>query len=316
MPALLKPPRLRPGDTIGIFAPARWVEDDVINTGRTLLEARGYRVKPHPQLALRDGQCGGPAEARAEALHAMIHDKDIRAIFCARGGVGSHRLLDLIDSETIRIHPKILCGFSDITGLLVALHHRTGLVTFHGPMMWGLAKGGTPLCLDHVLAVLSDDRDAMTVTAATPALQTGVAEGRLIGGNMHLLQSLIGTRDDWNGKDSILFLEDVDEPLYKYDRLLRQFHAAGKFSGVRGVIVGEMMRLHDGTPGAREAGQCPYGPDWPTVLRRWLPENIPVCLDFPCGHGARLATFPLGVQARMEVTERKTTLSFLEAAVS
>lgn len=312
----IPPPALRPGATIGIVAPARWPSQDLLDRGSACLERLGFKVKIHPHTAARDGRLAGDDAARATAIHAMFADPAIDAILCARGGTGSFRLLDAIDFDSIRRHPKIFCGFSDITTLLNAITQRTGLVTFHGPLLWNFARvENDARTWDDWLNMLMGDFPQAGKNYATQCLAPGHAEGKLVGGNLSLLRDLIGTPDDWRGQDRILFFEDIDEPLYKTDHTLWQLRQAGKFAGVRGVIVGEFTpHADDGNPSA-DPNDPPYGKPLVELLRAYLPSGIPVCMNFPCGHGQYLTTLPIGVHVAMQVTADHTQLRLLEPPV-
>ncbi|MFY9288875.1 MAG: LD-carboxypeptidase [Alphaproteobacteria bacterium] len=303
------PPSLKKGGTIGIVAPACHARSDWNKKGRALLEKQGYQVVFHAQNKLRDGQLGGPDKARAKALLDMFSDPRIDAIFCARGGNGSIRLLDKLDYKKIKRHPKPLVGFSDITLLLQSITKRCGFVTYHGPMMWNFAHKHDPRTLTDLLKLLSGGKkrsQSFKVKTERP----GHAKGILVGGNIALLQSLIGTANDWSGKGSILFLEDTDEPLYRLDRMLRHMMQAGKFKGVKAVLVGEMTNISDGESGHVRKGDKPYGKSLRQIILDVVPENIPLCFDFPCGHGEYLTTLPVGARTTLTLSKGKAKLSF------
>jgi muramoyltetrapeptide carboxypeptidase len=309
------PPALRPDATIGIVAPARWPGEDMLDRGRAWLERLGFKVKIHPHTAARDGRLAGDDTTRAAALNAMFADPAVDAILCARGGTGSFRLLDAIDFASIRHQPKIFCGFSDITTLLNAITQRTGLVTFHGPLLWNFARDGNDIRtgLDW-LELLMGNFPQTGKTYPTQCLTPGYAEGKLVGGNLSLLRDMIGTPDDWHSQDRILFFEDIDEPLYKTDHTLWQLRQAGKFVGVRGVIVGVFTpHADDGNP-STDPNDPPYGKPLVELLRTYLPPGIPVGMNFPCGHAPYLTTLPVGVKVAMQVAADHTHLRLLEPA--
>ncbi len=313
---LLLPPVLCPGATIGIVAPARWPTATTLKNSISWLESQGFKVKPHPQLAARDGRLAGNDLIRAEALTSMFADDSVDAILCARGGSGSFRLLDHIDFDIIRRHPKIICGFSDLTTLLSAITRRTGLVTFHGPMLRSFIRADTdPRTGLEWQEMLSGRFPSDGKNYSAHGLSHGQAQGRLTGGNLSLLRNLIGTQDDWNGQDKILFIEDIDTPLYQIDHMLWQLRQAGKFSGLRGVIVGEFIPHTDDHAPSTDPDDPPYGKPLPDLLRSYLPPGIPVCTNFPCGHGPYLTTMPLGVTVAIDVGATQTRLRLVEPAV-
>lgn len=287
------PPSLPPGGTIGIIAPSRWPEPAWLESASAFFQKHGYKVVVHQQCNLRWGRLAGPDQARADALHDMFRNPCIDAILCARGGVGSVRVLDLLDYGLIRQHPKPLVGFSDATALLQAITRQAGIVTYHGPMAWNFAQANNdPRTGQDLLKILSDAGRCFDRTwSDVEVLRPGNAIGRLYGGNLHLLTYLAATPFDLpEDEDIILFIEDVDEPLYKVDMLLRRMKLAGALRQVRAVLVGELVGLTDGED---NTDQQPYGPSLREILLQVLPE-VPICLNFPCGHGAYLTTLPIG----------------------
>ena len=310
----LIPPTLLPGATIGIIAPARWPEPAQLALGVAWLEAQGFRVKAHPHLTARDGRLAGSDSVRAAAINDMFADDGVQAVLCARGGTGSFRLLDLIDYDLIQRRPKILCGFSDLTTLLLAVRQRAGLVTFHGPLLCNFTRAdGHGRTAQDWRQLLAGQTPAGGKDFTVDALTPGRAEGALIGGNLSLLRNLLGTPYDWTAQDCILFIEDVDEPLYKIDHMLWQLRQAGKFDGVRGVIAGEFTPHADDVNPA--PGDVPYGKNLNDLLREYLPRDIPVCTGFPCGHGRYLTSLPVGIRAALEISPGHAHLRFLEPVV-
>jgi muramoyltetrapeptide carboxypeptidase len=241
----------------------------------------------------------------------MFADSTIDAIMCARGGTGSLRLLEKLDYKLIKRNPKPFVGFSDITVLLQAINRRGGFATYHGPMLWNLANEHDPKTLDDMLALIGNKKKSFKLQIpGVECICPGRAEGKLVGGNMTLLQNLIGTPYDWSGQDAILFLEDVDEVLYKLDRMLNHFRLAGKFEGVQAIIVGEMVDVKDGETGFARKKETPYGRDLKQIILENIPAEIPLCMDFPCGHGKYLTTLPVGAQASLNIGKRGVELSF------
>ncbi len=307
------PPPLKSGGTVGIISPSRWPEEDWLEAGRKALEQRGYKVVIHPQNLMRDGQLAGDDKSRAAALMEMFANPEIDAIMCARGGTGALRILDLLDYDAIRANPKPFAGFSDITVLLQAITSRCGMTAWHAPMFWNLAQSGNaPRTARDLFAALASDGRGYSVSCDEPlCLREGVAEGVLVGGNMSLLQYLIGTPYDWSGDGAVLFLEDADEPLYKIDMTLRHFAMAGKFKNVKAVIVGEMVGISDGISGSDASTDNPYGRDLKSIALDNLPPEIPVCLEFPCGHGSYTTSLPIGARVKASIEKTKTSIEAL-----
>lgn len=301
------------GDTIGVISPASATKDfQTLERGKRLLEQQGFRVVLHPQNNLSWGQLAGSDEARANAIMEMFSDPSINAILCARGGNGSIRLLEMLDYDVIARNPKIFIGFSDITALLHAFHTRSGLVTYHGPMLSSnFGVDHAPQTLDDFLKVLTQAGQETTLDfPGVEILTPGEAEGVLLGGNVTLLQNIAGTPYGWSGEGAILFIEDVDEILYRFDRTLRHFHLAGLLRGVAAVLVGEMTNVPDTETSFKRAGERPYGPTFRQILQELFPD-VPLAVNLPCGHGPYTTTFPVGAHARVVLDDRGLRISFL-----
>ncbi|MGE8620364.1 MAG: S66 peptidase family protein, partial [Achromobacter spanius] len=245
-------PALRPGARIAIVAPAS-AALNASEDAAEWLEARGYVAQVMPASRTRmsppyDYLAGSDADRLAD-LHAAFADPEVGAVWCLQGGFGSWRLLDQLDVRLLRRHPKPFIGYSDITALHLAMQRHVGFVTFHGPMLaQDLLAGKREPTESSVLAMVSGQIGPGAWIAPPPdalatELVSGVASGRLVGGNLALIAALIGTRNDIDTRDAILFIEDVNEAIPRVDRLLGQLAAAGKFDGVRGLLVGNFTRL-------------------------------------------------------------------------
>lgn len=314
MPAkpLLLPPALKKGDTIGIVSPGRWMPADELAMTASRLQKMGYEVYVHPQNATQHHQYAGNMEQRADAIEDMFHDPEIDAIVCAKGGTGSLWLLDILDYELIARHPKIFCGFSDITALLNGIHKKTGLVTFHGPMLHNLRPTKPDaLTWGHWEGVLSGDMTPLVLTKAEHAISpyiSGTATGRLVGGNLCLLSHLIGTATDFNTDGCILFIEDECEALYSIDRFILHLKRAGKLDKIKGLIVGEFTDIPPAT--------IPYGFSIEEMVHDALGDmDIPVVTNVPCGHGKTIITLPVGAEVELGVDPDAMTLRLTEPVV-
>lgn len=291
-----KPPPLRPGDRIGVVAPAGAIEAAAVTAGVRILEQAGYEVRLGDSVFKRVGYLAGNDAERAADLMAMFDDPEVDAVIAARGGYGSGRLLPHLDLEVIRRRPKIFVGYSDLTFLLMRLVQDAGLVSFHGPMLAGLAQhrdGARAL-----LALLSGDRSSWNLTAAE-IVQPGTAEGILVGGCLSVLVSTLGTPYEIQTAGRLLFLEDVNEKPYRVDRMLTHLRQAGKLEEVAGVVFGEM-------PG------CVADPNEAVTVRdaiaqAFANDPFPVVFGLPTGHGDGTVTLPLGIRARL-AGERLTLL--------
>jgi len=302
------------GDFIGIVAPAGPVDPAALKEGVARLQSWGYRTLLGSSVIARHGYLAGTDSERAADFNAVWGNPDVAAVICARGGYGVMRMLEHIDWDTVRAHPKFLCGFSDITALHVAMEKEAGLVTFHGPMAAAFGEA-TAYNTQGLQSALRRTSVYGTIPWPEPApgspsrvtLRHGTAEGRLAGGNLTLLCSLLGTPWEPDFTDRILVLEDVDEAPYRVDRMLTQLRLAGLFDGVAGIVFGD-------------SPTCMHGPEGrPSLtLLEVLEEvlgslRVPVVYGFPCGHTAYRATIPLGTWARLDTS--MGTLTVLEPAL-
>lgn len=315
----LFPPRLRPGDTVGLVNPAgaTWnpVDVDIV---REAFEALGLRVKVGRHVLDRHGYLAGRDEDRAADVDRMFTDSEVNGIVCIRGGWGCARILPLLDYETIAAHPKPLLGYSDITALHMAIQARAGLVTFHGPV--GIARWNRfnvdwlrRVVFEAEAVTFDNDRsfnaDQTLVQRENRirVLTPGAARGRLLGGNLTVLSAIVGSRylPDFTG--AVLFLEDVEEAPYRIDRMLTQLKLAGILDRVAAVVFGQCT---DCSPGAG------YGS---LTLDDVLVEHVQ-SLGVPAWHGAQIGhiteQFTLPVGAEVEVDAGAGTIRMLAPAVS
>jgi muramoyltetrapeptide carboxypeptidase len=313
---LLKPPRLRPGDTVGLIAPANATFVQVeLDVARETLEALGLRVKTGAHLLDRYGYLAGRDADRAADINALFADRDVRAVLALRGGWGSARLLPHLDYAAIRRHPKILMGYSDVTALLNAVHARTGLVTFHGPV--GISTW-TPFSIESMAAVIFEGD---TPTLANPVelrdglvqvedrIQTitpGRARGRLLGGNLTVLSAIVGTPYLPDAHGAILFLEDTGEAVYRMDRMLTHLKLAGLLGRIKGFVFG---RCTDCKPG-EGYGALTLDEVFADHIK---PLGVPAFRGAMIGHVDRQFTVPVGLPA--EIDADAGTIRLLEPAV-
>ncbi|UVL18769.1 LD-carboxypeptidase [Pseudomonas sp. B21-023] len=296
----LLPKALPDNARFAIVAPAGPARLDT-DKARRWFEDRGQQCRIYPGVLQADGYLAGSDEQRLRDLHDAFSAPDIDAILCMRGGYGSMRLLDRIDFELIRRHPKPLVGYSDITALHSALNRHTGMLAFHGAMLNADLLGGklepTVSSLFGQLRGRLGAGDAIDHPAAfaLTSVVSGVASGRLVGGNLSLLGTTLGTLAEVDTRDSILFIEDVNEPLYRVDRLLTQLRLAGKLEGVRGVLVGDFA-------GITVAAMTPL------LLDIFGPLGVPVLAGWRSGHCDPNVCLPLGAQVRLEAGAKRLVL--------
>jgi muramoyltetrapeptide carboxypeptidase len=305
----IKPRALRPGDKVGIVAPASNVNREMLEAGCDGLRRVGYEPFYFESILDRDLYFAGTAERRVRELEDMFARDDVRAIVCARGGYGSNYLPLALDPNKIVQHPKILVGYSDITTLVCCMADSANFVTFHGPMVtkdFAVADG---VDLDSWQNALggAEEWSIAEGSGARPLL-AGHGEGILYGGCLSMLVASLGTQHEIRTAGTILFLEDVAAKPYQIDRMLMQLKLAGKLKDVRGIVFGEMM-------------DCRQGPDQDytleeVVLRIVADLRIPVAFGLRSGHVSRAnITLPIGVRARLTV-DNSVELRILEAATS
>ncbi|MFN7138039.1 MAG: LD-carboxypeptidase, partial [Limisphaerales bacterium] len=251
---LLKAPKLRRGDLIGIIAPASAPSSaEKIEKGVRYFEQLGYRVKVGEHIHAKHGHLAGTDAQRLHDLNAMLRDPQIKAIFAVRGGYGTPRLLPFVDYKAIQRHPKIIVGYSDITGLQLAIFRKTGLVTFSGPMpgveFWNKPD---PYTEEHFWRLVTFTRKPGKLPQPEDepmhARVAGRAEGRLLGGNLSLIISNLGTPFSPSYRDAILAIEEITEEPYRADRLLTHLHNAGIFAQLSGLLVGHFTDCEPADP--------------------------------------------------------------------
>jgi muramoyltetrapeptide carboxypeptidase len=294
-----RPPALRPGDTVAVVAPAAAVDRASLDHGIEALESLGYRARVVPEVHLRNGYLAGPDAARAASLRQALRDPTVRAIFFARAGYGSARLLPLLARGFARSRPKILLGYSDATALLSYATSKHGWITFHGPMVATDFAALGPRDRRSLTDLLNGRPTLPIPLRAT--LRPGIAEGKLVGGCLSILVSLLGTPYALDPRGGLLFLEDQNEKPYRLDRMLTQLRQASMLSKVRGLVLGEMP----GCGSAREIRRVV------TDVTQGL--DYPVAMGLPSGHGRGKLTVPLGARARLDTRRRQ--LEILEPVV-
>jgi muramoyltetrapeptide carboxypeptidase len=303
---IIKPRALRPGDKIGIIAPASSFNRRAFESGCKRMRELGYEPVYSEGVFDRDLYFAGSADRRLRELEDMLRRDDIAGIIGVRGGYGSNYLLENLEFQLFTDHPKIVLGCSDLTSLLTAIVDRTGLITFHGPMV---AKDIADATFDPASweNAFSGKRSWDISTANVEVLRPGRARGRLYGGCLSLLTASLGTPYEIKTGGSILFVEDVAEKPYRIDRMLMQLLLAGKFESVRGVIFGEMLDC------IQPGGQTYTLQEVVTRVLRDL--DIPIVYGLKSGHvsGGNI-TLPLGLEAELLADSSGAQLKILEAA--
>lgn len=284
---------LRPGDRIGIAAPAAPIDREVLTRGEARIRALGYRVRRAPGLTTRRGYLAGPDAARAAALNRLIADPEVRAILFARGGYGTARLLPQLDLEGLRRVPRLLIGYSDLTALFAALSVGGDYPVGYGPHVADLARPSRYHAPSLARFLAEGPGGERFDLAGCRTLVPGAAEGPLRGGCLTLLQTSIGTpwQPDLDG--ALLFLEDWQEEPYRIDRMLHHLGAAGLLRRIRGVVVGKPVRI-------APRGTRPSLSLEEVILDHLGGLGVPVVVGIPVGHCARKRTLSLGVAARLD----------------
>ena len=315
---LIKPPRLRSGDLVGLIAPGGFTSERAIEKAVRNIEALGLRVKVGTYLRAVHGNYAGSVQQRLADLHAMFADPEVKMIWPIRGGSGCISLLASLDYGLIRRNPKILIGYSDITALHLAIHNKVGLVSFHGPVA---SSTMSDYSREHMMAVLTDPQPAYTIPMAPEnarralaqphygirTITSGLATGALMGGNLSMVAALAGTPYAADFRASLLFLEEIDEAPYRIDRWMTQLDLSVGLAKAAGVMVGICENC------APEPGERSLTLD-DTLGLHLKPLVIPAVTGYSIGHIRNQFTLPMGVHARLDTVAQTVTL--LEAAVS
>lgn len=298
---MIFPNKLRKGDTVAIIAPSSPVTKEEADSCRELVEKMGYHVKMGKTTYLSvNGYSAGTGQEKAADIHQMFADKDVKAIWCIRGGHSSSHTVDKIDYEIIRNHPKIFVGYSDVTNLHVLFNQECDLITFHGPMVksnmlrdfedFTKRSFESALNMEDELTLENPEGEDFKV------MVDGFAEGIIIGGNLTLLTSMIGTPYEVNTKGKILFIEDIGEGVDRLDRMMHQLIYSNKLQDAEGIIFGEFTdctNSYDETYTVIE------------MLKNLLADySKPIMYNIKSGHCSPMSTIPLGAMCRMDTTSK------------
>jgi len=288
----IAPSALRKGDIIGVFAPSSWVKKDDIERSKTHIEKLGYKVFIHPQTYERENQSAGSTLQKALAFQGLWQRQDIKAIWCAGGGNRCMHMVETLKFEPLKRGPKILIGFSDVTPLLNSVYAQTEIITFHGPVFKNAYKHNQ---MDHLLKILSGKTVNYPLTQDN-VLNTGTAEGNLIGGNLSLFQYLPQTLPNDFYKGSILFLEDCNEEISRIDKMLLHLKRLKVFDDVNALIFGEFTSIQDSTR--------PFGYSLKDIIEEHCEGlDIPILYNMPFGHDKNLYSFPIGGKAYIDTSK-------------
>lgn len=296
------PPFLQRGDLVGICAPARKIAREELKPCIAMLEANGLKVVLADNLFVIDNQFAGTDAQRAADLNALLNDDSIKAILFARGGYGCLRIADSVDFTSLHKQPKWLVGYSDVT-VFHAAAQRQGVQSLHAPM--GICFGWENYAhnLEQALAVLMGQSPAVSYQPTQADGVSGAAAGTLIGGNLSLLNNLVGTPFEHDYDGAILFIEDVDEYLYHIDRMLQHLRLSGRLAKLAGLIVGGFDDLKD--------NETPFGRTYREIVLDAVRDyDYPLAFDFPAGHGNQNLPLVMGRKARLSVAPHNVQLTY------
>jgi muramoyltetrapeptide carboxypeptidase len=299
---ILKPKRLKPGNVIGVISPASTPGDLLnIENGVKYIEKNGYRVEVGKNVGKYHGYLAGSDEERLSDLHDMFRNKNINAVFCVRGGYGSARILDKIDYKLIQNNPKIFVGYSDINALQMAFFAKCGLITFAGPMVASdFADEISSFTEEAFWRVITSNIKVGRLYNPNKekffAIKKGSAQGRILGGNLTMINSLISTEYLPKLKDSILLLEEINEAPYRIDRMLNQFRIMKIFKNVKGVILGDFVKCVENDSDKRTLSLNDVVIDYFEELK------IPVIYNFRHGHLHDKITIPFGLKTTLNAS--------------
>lgn len=311
---LIKPPVLRTGDAVAVIAPSTQVTDpSLLDEAERTARYFGLKVKWGNHVKGHRAQGIAAVDERVEDLHGAFRDSDIRAVMCIRGGYGAGQILGSLDYGLIRSNPKILVGYSDITALHLAIHKLAGLVTFHGPVLLSQFTPYTLDCYKRALftkAPMGELTNPVEENLLRPShelrtIHEGRATGRLIGGNLSLIEELMGTPYEIETKGRIFFTEDVGEEPYRIDRMLTNLLLAGKLKEVAGLIWGECSDCRPNDFKPSNAWNLTLGE---VIDDRFATVTAPTLSGLLIGHLRDQLTLPLGVMATLDATRGKLTI--------
>jgi muramoyltetrapeptide carboxypeptidase len=299
----IQPPFLKQGDEVAIISPSFYIEESILTDAVIYLEKWGLKVRIGKNASKRDGPFAGTDEERLSDLQEMTDDRDIKAVFCSRGGYGLSRIIDRVDFSVLRTGSKWYSGFSDITVLHMWLNEVCGIMSIHGDMPLNFNNSNkTGNTFSSLKAAFFGDLTSYEWSGKI--FRPADVEGELTGGNLSLLYSLIGTKAEPSTEGKILFIEDVGEKYYHIDRMLTSLKLSGKLEGLSAMIVGGMNKI--------EEIKIPWGKSIEeTVLSVVNDYKYPVLFNFPAGHIADNRALYIGKQVRIEAGDNIATLSYL-----
>lgn len=296
---MIIPPKLKKGDTIGIVSTARKISLAELKPAINIIESWGLQIKLGANLFEEENQFAGNILQRTSDLQSMIDDESIKAVLCARGGYGTVQIIDQIDFSKLIKNPKWIIGYSDVTVLHSHLNNL-GVATMHATMPINFLTN-TKQALESMKHTLFANTSILEYDTH-PFNKLGIAEGEIVGGNVSILYSLLGSNSDINTDGKILFIEDLDEYLYHIDRMMMNLKRNGKFEKLRAMIVGGMNHMND--------NDIRFGKSAEQIILEHTKEyNFPICFGFPAGHLDDNRAILLGTKSKVEITATKVIFS-------
>jgi len=310
---MIYPPRLKANDLVAICSPAGATESEAtLEQAVRNVESLGLRVRLMPNVGKRWGYLGGTDQERADDFNAAIRDEEIRGIICLRGGYGTMRILPMLDYKHLSRHPKVILGYSDISAILNAAAHKSGVITFHGPIAEAKFLGFEGDCARQAIMEGGElsvfpNPSSLTGDAVYPPLRTvqgGKAQGRLVGGNLSLIEPCAGTPYGPEMQGAILFLEDVAETPYRVDRMLTSLWLRGELQKLSGIVLGD-FRLPTDEPA--DPGPKSFSMDQVfDNLKMWV--KCPIFCGLHAGHIREKLTLPIGATVEMDADQQTLRL--------
>ncbi len=295
-----KPADLKKGDKVAIVSTARKINEDEIKEAILQLQAWGLEVLLGKTIGLEHHQFAGTDEARAKDFQDMLDDKEVKAIICARGGYGTVRIMDFLDFTSFTNNPKWVVGYSDVTILHAHINNYLGIQTIHATMPINYSSNSKE-SLSTLHEALFGGFEEITFSS-NPANKEGTVNGMIIGGNLSILYSILGTKSGFNPDHKILFIEDLDEYLYHVDRMMMALKRAGKLSGLKALIVGGMTKMNDNA--------IPFGKTAIEIIQEHCKAyNYPICFDAPIGHLDDNRALIFGKEIKLEVGKELVSIN-------
>lgn len=296
-----RPELLKKGDTIGLVAPSRVIEIAQVERAYKVFIEWGLEVKNGKNLFAKAGYFAGEDDDRLTDLQEMLDDPTVKCVFCARGGYGMTRIIDQLDFTKFEEHPKWIVGFSDITALHLALNKR-GIESIHGLMPVQFGNDNVANSLESLKMLLFEGSGQISARFNRHNV-IGIAKSEIVGGNLSLVAESLGTSSEIDTDNKILFLEEIDEYLYKIDRMLNQLKRANKFENLKGLIIGDFSLMKDTS--------IPFGTDIYNLIARYIENlNIPVAFDVPIGHEDYNLSVPVSSAVELSVEKDYTSIKF------